>query len=93
MRAIGLDPACRSLSLTADGYGITDDCIRFGATKELIGMLRQMLVEARSFHKVNDKKGNSRKALDICECRESAASKRPAGRGIWPRGTTNLTRF
>ena len=66
-RAIGLDPACRSLRRTAGGYGVADDSIPFegASTKDRVGMLRQMLVEARRFHKANDDKGYRREARDI----------------------------
>lgn len=66
-RAIGLDPACRSLRRTAGGYGVADDSLPFegASTKERVGMLRQMLVEATRFHKDNDDKGYRREARDI----------------------------
>jgi hypothetical protein len=66
-RTIGLDPACRSLRRTAGGYGVADDSLPFegASTKERVGMLRQMLVEARRFHKDNDDKGYRREARDI----------------------------
>jgi energy-coupling factor transporter ATP-binding protein EcfA2 len=66
-RTIGLDPACRSLRRTAGGYGVADDSLPFegASTKDRVGILRQMLVEARRVYKNNDDKGYRREARDI----------------------------
>jgi energy-coupling factor transporter ATP-binding protein EcfA2 len=66
-RALGLDPACRSLRRTAGGYGVADDSLPFegASTRDRVGILRQMLVEARRYYKDNDDRGYRREARDI----------------------------
>lgn len=66
-RALGMEPACRSLRRAPAGYGVADESMPFegASTKDRVGILRQMLVEANRLRKANDDKGYKREARDI----------------------------
>lgn len=55
-REIGPEPVCRSLRRGEAGYGVTDESIPFegASTKDRVGILRQMLVDATRYHKANE---------------------------------------
>ena len=62
-----MEPACRSLRRAPAGYGVADESMPFegASTKDRVGILRQMLVEATRLRKENDDKGYRREARDI----------------------------
>lgn len=66
-RALAMEPACRNLRRAPAGYGVADESLPFegASTKDRVGILRQMLVEATRLRKVNDDKGYRREARDI----------------------------
>ncbi|WP_084640747.1 AAA family ATPase [Duganella phyllosphaerae] len=66
-RALGMEPACRSLRRAPAGYGVADESMPFegASTKDRVGILRVMLVEATKLRKAGDDKGYKREARDI----------------------------
>lgn len=66
-REIGPEPVCRSLRRGEAGYGITDESIPFegASTKDRVGILRQMLVDATRHHKANEDRLYKLHARDI----------------------------
>jgi ABC-type Mn2+/Zn2+ transport system ATPase subunit len=66
-RALEMEPACRSLRRAPAGYGVADNSIPFegASTKDRVGILRVMLVEATRLRKEGDDKGYRREARDI----------------------------
>jgi ABC-type cobalamin/Fe3+-siderophores transport system ATPase subunit len=66
-REVGPEPVCRSLRRSHAGYGITDETIPFegASTKDRVGILRQMLVDATRHHKANQERVYKVMARDI----------------------------
>jgi hypothetical protein len=66
-RELKIEPACRSLRRAQAGFGIADESMPFegASTKDRVGILRQMLVDAQRMRKENDEKGYRREAREI----------------------------
>ena len=66
-REIDIEPACRSLRRAQAGFGVADESMPFegASTRDRVGILRQMLVDATRMRKDGDDKGYRREAREI----------------------------